>query len=470
MRVRVEEDVESGSESDEYGEDETREERSKGRGSEEGYTDERGDESEDGDALKEKDRNLATRGGDDREDDGDVMMLDSGITAIADAAPPATTTAAPAPDQPQAPSPWKQTAHRLAHHEYTFEAVHSPKRRRLEWPAESTTHAVPFERATAIASAEGQEQDDEREREEASDETEGDEDQDEDTREQYDRRRQVYILSSSPTPSHPPSPTAPTRPTTSRDTPARTNTTTVNAEASSRRFLLPRTRAAPPASTSSPSPIDLPPALLARPRQHLLHPAINTSPGQPPPPPLPARPTFILPPNQPSSPQSPTSITAPPPDILSPSARRGSTRYQPGGLAATLRTWVVDAGQAAAVGGTAGVGVAEGREPGLAFRLLVLRVRPWVGRDVVLVEGVVEDRSGEGREGLKRVLLAGKARAGAGANEEGGRSRQSVKQAQVQRDDVVAVKVPVWSIDIGKQGEGGDGTWTVCVDWTVSTP
>lgn len=126
----------------------------------------------------------------------------------------------------------------------------------------------------------------------------------------------------------------------------------------------------------------------------------------------------------------------------------------------------MDAGQVAAV---AAAGVAEGREPGLAFRLRVLRVRPWVGRDVVMVEGVVVDGSGGGDEGVRRILLAGKARTGARTDEEDGRSRRGAERVQVQRDDVITVKVPVWSIDIAKEEEGGDGTWAVCVDWTIST-
>lgn len=133
--------------------------------------------------------------------------------------------------------------------------------------------------------------------------------------------------------------------------------------------------------------------------------------------PAPTRPAFIPPP----TPSLPSQILP----LFSPH-RRGA-KFLPGGLAATLQSWVIETGQAATVNPGRGLyGVAQ---PELRIRIEGLGDGgpPW------RVEG-------EGR----RVLLVG--------GEEG---------RELRRGDVLRVRMPWWEVEIERV------VWAVGVEWRV---
>ncbi|KAL8727478.1 MAG: hypothetical protein Q9166_006002 [cf. Caloplaca sp. 2 TL-2023] len=191
--------------------------------------------------------------------------------------------------------------------------------------------------------------------------------------------------------------------------------------------------------SSSPSPS--PPHTFSSPPQRASSP--NAGPSSPPHPPTHIQP-FILSPKRPPStstsatasrpplvfpPRSPSPPTAMLHPVFSPH-RRGGPKFLPGGLAATVRDWVVDL--AASTPAT--------KEGQWDMRLRVGEVR--CGERVTLVVEE-EEENGEDRErSRKSWMLVG----GSG---------------EVRKGMVVGIRRPVWDVDV--QGP----VWRVGVDWGI---
>lgn len=152
-----------------------------------------------------------------------------------------------------------------------------------------------------------------------------------------------------------------------------------------------------------------------------------------------SRPTFLR------STIPPPEQTEPLPEAFSPH-RRGQ-RFVPGGMAAELQSWILEAGQSA---------VASRRGKGY------LRGEDWVGKvRVDVVEGggdgdgtvFVEGRVAGG--GWGRVMLTD------GAGQDGGRAGGRGRGKGVRVGDVVGIRAPTWEVEV----EGR--MWSVGVDWGV---
>ena len=156
---------------------------------------------------------------------------------------------------------------------------------------------------------------------------------------------------------------------------------------------------------------------------------------------------------QPGFTTSTTSTYAPPeplPEAFSPH-RRG-TKFTPGGMAATVQHWVLEAGQTAAHVRRTSTYYARPSED-FAARIRIVEVR---GRGPFMVRGVsVPDRGGGGNGEDVRVMLAGQWADG------------------VEVGKIVGVRAPVWDVKAevgGGDGEDSDdrgGMWMVGVDWKV---
>ncbi|KAL8774593.1 MAG: hypothetical protein Q9209_000966 [Squamulea sp. 1 TL-2023] len=178
----------------------------------------------------------------------------------------------------------------------------------------------------------------------------------------------------------------------------------------------------PPHSSSSPQVNTSPQTYPSSP----LHLTAHTqpfilSPKRPPSTPFPnasARPPFVLPPRSPSPPLANLH------PIFSPH-RRGGPKFLPGGMAATVRDWVVDV--------AANVPATKAGEWDMRFRVGEVRG----GERVTLVEEMEPSKE---REERKRWMLVG-------------------NNGQVSRGVMVGIRRPVWDVDV--QGE----TWGVGVDW-----
>ncbi|KAF2729279.1 hypothetical protein EJ04DRAFT_502634 [Polyplosphaeria fusca] len=176
------------------------------------------------------------------------------------------------------------------------------------------------------------------------------------------------------------------------------------------------------------------------------------------------RPHFLLPPQHTSPPRP----SHPLPEHFSPS-RKGH-KYVPGGLASTMNTWVVDAGNAGyAAQNKESAGLGQGREGGVRLKMKVALVeaRGVEGArdgEVDCFPGGVTFVRGEtdvglynssrvpgvdAGEGDVRVLLAGTG---------GTRGNAGVK---VREGSMVGIRAPVWDVDV--QGE----KWIVGVYWVV---
>ncbi|KAL8812197.1 MAG: hypothetical protein Q9223_007353 [Gallowayella weberi] len=132
------------------------------------------------------------------------------------------------------------------------------------------------------------------------------------------------------------------------------------------------------------------------------------------------RPLFILPPRSPSPP--PTTLHP----VFSPH-RRGGSKFLPGGMAATVRDWVVDVAASTPV-------TKEGE-----WDMIIRAGQVKAGERVTLVDEVAD--GGEG----KRWILVGQG--------------QIQSRGQVEKGMMVGIRRPVWDVDV--QGE----KWSVGVDW-----
>ncbi|KAI5927368.1 hypothetical protein F4810DRAFT_650628, partial [Camillea tinctor] len=145
------------------------------------------------------------------------------------------------------------------------------------------------------------------------------------------------------------------------------------------------------------------------------------------------------------APQAGPSLSAhgsePRPDVFSPHNRKGH-RYVPGGLAASLRDWLVDAGS----------GSARDAEEWIA-RIRVDEVRSGVGDGMTLVAGrqVVGGGQPDASAASFRVLLAGP-----------GRLTGLARRHEVRPGEVVGVARPTWDVVLRDMGR-----WAVAYDWAV---
>ncbi|KAL9598864.1 MAG: hypothetical protein Q9219_004203 [cf. Caloplaca sp. 3 TL-2023] len=140
---------------------------------------------------------------------------------------------------------------------------------------------------------------------------------------------------------------------------------------------------------------------------------------------VPPRPSFTLPPRSPSPP--PSLLTHP---LFSPH-RKGGPRYISGGMAATVRDWVVDVAASAP---------RRGNEWNIVMRLGDCRA-PEEGGKMILVQAEIGEGGGD-----ERWLLVGQG---------DGRGRE------VGRGAIVGVRTPVWDVEV--RGE----RWRVGVDWGI---
>ncbi|KAL6161686.1 hypothetical protein ACJBU6_00791 [Exserohilum turcicum] len=176
------------------------------------------------------------------------------------------------------------------------------------------------------------------------------------------------------------------------------------------------------------------------------------------------RPHFILP----AAPTSPPRPARPPPDIFSPSRKTG--KHVPGGLAATVSAWIIEAATTGFAAQERGVaGGAREKEDGVKMRIRVRGLSRGGAREaemqdigcyaggVVFARGEIEPGVGSAlrastlavENGAVRLLLAGQG---------GARSARGVK---VRVGNVIAVRAPTWEIDVGLE------KWLVAVDWVV---
>ncbi|KAG9200494.1 hypothetical protein G6514_007005 [Epicoccum nigrum] len=168
----------------------------------------------------------------------------------------------------------------------------------------------------------------------------------------------------------------------------------------------------------------------------------------------PTRPSFLLPHH--NNPPSPSKPPAPLPEIFSPSRKTG--KHLPGGLAQTVRGWLIEAATTAQASVAAS---SRSREDGVRLRVRIAELgdkgqeADCFAGGVVLARGQTEpgmynaSRVGEGMgQPGTRLLLAG----------QGGARGAGVK---VRVGDVVGVKAPTWDVDVG--GE----KWVVGVEWMV---
>ncbi|KAI1641307.1 hypothetical protein F4809DRAFT_654793 [Biscogniauxia mediterranea] len=153
------------------------------------------------------------------------------------------------------------------------------------------------------------------------------------------------------------------------------------------------------------------------------------------------------------SPEGWSSLSAhrsePLPDVFSPHNRKGS-RYTPGGLAASLRDWLIDV----EAGSGSGSGTSRRDEEDWIAKIHVDEVRSGVNNGMTLVAGrqvMNDDGQPDASAAGFRILLAGP-----------GRLVGLARRHEVRPGDVVGVARPTWEVVLQDLGR-----WAVACDWAV---
>ncbi|KAL9113039.1 MAG: hypothetical protein Q9187_007671, partial [Circinaria calcarea] len=143
---------------------------------------------------------------------------------------------------------------------------------------------------------------------------------------------------------------------------------------------------------------------------------------------VPTRPSFLIP----APPIAPPEIT-PLPEAFSPH-RRGGVKYIPGGLASTVREWILELPTKSAASND---GTIEGG------------IRTDV-RDVKVGQGLTMVRGTEVGSKEEKWLLLGRGKG----------------EGEVRRGGKVGIKKPVWDVNI-ESGDGEGERWKVGIDWSI---
>ncbi|KAI0601557.1 hypothetical protein F4775DRAFT_540421 [Biscogniauxia sp. FL1348] len=151
------------------------------------------------------------------------------------------------------------------------------------------------------------------------------------------------------------------------------------------------------------------------------------------------------------SPEGWSSLSAhrsePLPDVFSPHNRKGP-QYTPGGLAASLRDWLIEV----EAGSGSGSGT-SGRDEDWIARIHVDEVRSGINNGMTLVAGrqVMNDGQPDPNAAGFRILLTGP-----------GRLVGLAKRHEVRPGEVVGVARPTWEVVLQDLGR-----WAVACDWAV---
>ncbi|KAI1502580.1 hypothetical protein F5X99DRAFT_378474 [Biscogniauxia marginata] len=136
------------------------------------------------------------------------------------------------------------------------------------------------------------------------------------------------------------------------------------------------------------------------------------------------------------------------PDAFSPHHRKGS-KYIPGGLATSLRDWLIDV----EAGSGSGAGTAGRSDEEWIARIRVDEVRGGSNDGITLVTGLqlAHDGQPDTSTSSLRIMLAGP-----------GRLVGLARRNEVRPGDVVGVARPTWEVVLQNLGR-----WAVACDWTV---